>query len=72
MLDEPAFVDELEESCAGGEVVFDAVFFLAARGAGGVGDAEAEALRVVFEEAGEEGGFACAAGAGDDDGAEGF
>jgi hypothetical protein len=69
MLDEPVRLDELLEILAGDEMVFAAVFLACARAAGRVRDAEAVAVRVLGEEALEEGGLAGARGAGDDDGA---
>ena len=69
MLDEPVRLDELLEILAGNEMVFAAVFLAGARAAGRVRDAEAVAVRVLGEEALEEGGLAGARGAGDDDGA---
>ena len=55
----------------GGEVVVDGVEFAGARGAGGVRDGKAEEGGVCGKEAFDEGGFAGAGGAGEDDGAGG-
>ena len=66
MLDEPAFVHHVEECIAGREVVFPSILLACAGCACCVRDTEAELVRIVFEEALEEGGFAGAAGTGDD------
>lgn len=57
VLDEAVLGDFLLESVPRYEVVFAAVLFALARGAGGVGDGEAEAVGVFLEKALEEGGF---------------
>jgi len=71
VLDETVRLDELLESLAGDKVVLATVLLARARAAGRVRDAEAVAVRVLGEEAFEEGRLAGARGAGDDDGAVG-
>lgn len=69
MLNEAIGLNKFREILPGHKVVFAAVLLAGARAAGRVRDAEAVALGVFGEEALEEGGFAGAGGAGDDDGA---
>jgi hypothetical protein len=71
VLNEPVRLDQLLEVLAGDEVIFAAVLLACARAAGRVRDAEAVAVRVLGEEALEEGGLTGARGAGDDDWAVG-
>ena len=66
VLNEALLCDQVVELLLGHEVVLDAILLRAARVACGVGDTEAEAVRVVFEEALENGRLAGARGAGYD------
>jgi len=52
-------------------VIFNPILFCASRSASGVGNAEAETVRVLLEEAPEKGGLPCTAGARYDDWAGG-
>lgn len=69
MLDEAVGVDEVLKVLHGDEVVVDAMDLAGAGIPRGVGDGEGEDVRVAGEEELEEGAFADARGAGDDDGA---
>ena len=68
MLDEAVAGDEGLEILHGDEVVVHGVLLAGARGAGRVGDGEAEGLGVALEEAVVERALADARGPGDDDG----
>lgn len=71
MLDEPLLLHQFLEFLGRDKVVFAALLLARAGLARRVRDAEAEAVGVLGEEAVQDGGFACARGAGDYDGAVG-
>ena len=71
VLNEALLRDQVVELLPGHEVVLNTILLFAAGASCGVGDAEAEAVRVLLKETLEDGRLASARGARDDNGAVG-